>query len=530
MDDREELAALRRMAELEAKAGGGSDYPAGDSRNGPAALTIGPEASAQPSMIAQGVDAIRSIPGGLVKGAAAIGGIPGDIDAGLTSLADWGMSKLDPETLGRMQAGRGQGPSLIPKPPTSGELGNAIAAFVGGFYEPKTTAGEYAQTISSFVPNAMSPGSMLAKGARVVVPGAASEFAGQQTKGTKWEPLARAGGAVLGGVAQGVGEGILHSRANPVLSMDELGKAKTAAYTAADQAGVQITPQAWGKFSQDIDGLINQAGLTHPKLHSNTLSALETIASEAATGQPISLSRVDVVRQVINDAVDAASGPNGNGGDLRRAMQVKGSLDDFLDNLAPTDTLAGDAAIAVPILKEARSLAQREFKAKEIQKLIDLAENQASANYSGAGVETALRQQFKGLNAKLIKNPSEAKAFSDAEREAIKAVAKGGPVGNALRLIGKLAPTGVISGGVGVGLGAYGGGLIGGPVGAAIGSAAVPALGSIARKGATLATQRNARLAEQLMRAGQANPGATTIPRNVLLGTLLSQGVTQGGK
>lgn len=522
-----DTAAAQKLADAYSAMPQDNYYPEGDSRNEPAALTVSPN---KPGMLATGVDMVRSVPGGLANAAAGLGGFGGDmrelIAAGAGRVSGvFGGDPASNEAATRDAILKMQRFGGVPEAPTSTQLRDEITKPFGGMYEPKTTAGKYAETVATFAPNAIAPGSAAARMARVLVPGIGSEAAGQAAKGSKWEPLARAGGALLGGIGEGIGEGVISARLNPTMSMDELGKAKTAAYKAADQAGVQITPQAWEQFSQDVNDQITKTGLIHPKLHGNTLSALETISAEAKSGQPISLSRADVVRKVINDAVDASSGPNGNGGDMARSMQVKGLLDDFLDNLEknPTSTLSGDPGTAVPILKEARNLAQREFKAKEIQKLIDLAENQASSNFPGAGKEQALRVQFKNFNARLIKDPQLAKSFSDAEREAIEKVAQGGAVGNVMRYFGKLAPTGVVSGGAGVGLGAYGGGLIGGPVGGAIGAAAVPAFGLAARKGATIATSRNARLAEELMRAGEANPGATSIPRNVMLSTLLSQ-------
>lgn len=67
---------------------------------------------------------------------------------------------------------------------------------VGGAltYDPQTTAGEYASTVGEFL-----PGGALARAPMVygVVPGLASETAGQVTEGTSIEPWARLGAAVV---------------------------------------------------------------------------------------------------------------------------------------------------------------------------------------------------------------------------------------------------------------------------------------------------------------------------------------------
>ncbi|MBY2917484.1 hypothetical protein [Rhizobium leguminosarum] len=67
-------------------------------------------------------------------------------------------------------------------------------------YAPRTTPGEYAKTAGEFVPGALAGGgNLLTNVVRYgVVPGVASEAAGQATEGTKLEPYARLVGALLG--------------------------------------------------------------------------------------------------------------------------------------------------------------------------------------------------------------------------------------------------------------------------------------------------------------------------------------------
>lgn len=120
------------------------------------------------------VDAARSIPGGLAIGVAGIVGLAGDAQEWITG---------------------GQRSTSLPN---SKQVGDFMAAPAGGMYEPQTTAGKYAETIASFAPAAVFPGSVAARTARTVVPAVASEGAGQLTEGTPLEPYARVGGAMLG--------------------------------------------------------------------------------------------------------------------------------------------------------------------------------------------------------------------------------------------------------------------------------------------------------------------------------------------
>ena len=80
-------------------------------------------------------------------------------------------------------------------------------------------------------------------------------------------------------------------------------------------------------------------------------------------------------------------------------------------------------------------------------------------------------------------NNKRMRGFTKAEQEAIKKVAMGGKVDNAMRQLGKLAPTGVISGAIS--------GSAGFAIGGVPGALALPAVGALARRSATNRTMRN---------------------------------------
>lgn len=138
------------------------------------------------------VDVARSLPGGVAKGVTGLVGGP----SSLMNLAS---------NVGRKLTGREWVDDADPAAatfmgiPTTGQLNKAVSAPFDGFYLPRTTAGEYAETGASFLPAALFPGSLPMRAARVAVPAGASEAAGQFTKGTPIEPYARFGGALLGG-------------------------------------------------------------------------------------------------------------------------------------------------------------------------------------------------------------------------------------------------------------------------------------------------------------------------------------------
>ena len=83
----------------------------------------------------------------------------------------------------------------LPRPAT------AVREGLGITYEPQTTPGKYAKTVGEALPGALAgPGGMVRNViTQGILPGLASEAAGQATEGSAFEPYARAGAAILGG-------------------------------------------------------------------------------------------------------------------------------------------------------------------------------------------------------------------------------------------------------------------------------------------------------------------------------------------
>jgi hypothetical protein len=214
-------------------------------------------------------------------------------------------------------------------------------------------------------------------------------------------------------------------------------------------------------------------------LHPAATAALKRVLD--TKGQP-SLNQLETLRKIANDARTS-----NNPADARLGGRIIDKIDDFEETLVASDVVKGDAAAATAF-KEARSLNQRLAKAKTIQKLFDDAELAVGANYTTAGMDTALRQQFRAL----AKNDRKLRGFTQEERAAIRKVALGGPVQNAMRVLGKAAPDGVLS--FLAGLGAYG---AAGPAGLAL-----PAAGIVAKQGAAKMGMRNANRVAEMVRGG----------------------------
>lgn len=267
-------------------------------------------------------------------------------------------------------------------------------------------------------------------------------------------------------------------------SIDELQAAKNAAYKAAEETGVVVSRQGMNRLKVSIVNDLKKEGLDRD-LHPAATAALKRIVE--TKGQP-TLTELETLRKIGNDAKTS-----NNPADARLGGRIVSKIDDFEEGLTQADIISGNPAAATAF-KEARALNQRVAKARTIQKIFDDAEVIAGANYTVSGMENALRQQFKAL----AKNEKKLRGFTPEERAAIKKVALGGRTENAMRLLGKFAPNGVVSSLAGIS--AYG---LAGPTGLAL-----PAAGLIGKHLSTRMTMRNATRASDLVRRGQQSQAA----------------------
>lgn len=183
--------------------------PAGDFD--PAKFAAYKAAAAAPDM---GSDVLKSGAVGVGKGLIGLAGLPADaasllnrgigageglLNRGVTAAGNYigGKLGLDPATVENVTSAL----------PGVGKFGSAdlqrrVEQITGPFYEPKTTAGQYAQSIGEFAPAVAGGPEGLASRifTRAVIPGSASEAAGEATEGTALEPYARGAAALAGGV------------------------------------------------------------------------------------------------------------------------------------------------------------------------------------------------------------------------------------------------------------------------------------------------------------------------------------------
>lgn len=419
----------------------------------------------------QGLDIAASGAVGLGRGLMALVGLPGTA----SDLFDRGMSKIT-------------GLPQLPPNPLSGQMLQAdLDRLTGGAsaYQPQSTAGEYARAVGEFIPGAMLPGATVGNALRYgVIPGLASEAAGQATEGTQFmgvnvEPWARAGA--------GIGAGLLAAprRVMPTGTLDDLRSQAGAIYDQADQAA----PMPRTGLLAPVSGAIDDAQrLGMDDMLTPQASRVANNLTDAATDPAanVSFRELEILRRQsgipagnIADRAEAAIGT--------RFIQ---SIDEFIDG-------------ASPALAEKLTAARDMWARLRRSEAIDTAMVRAAD--SATGYENGLRTQFRAI----LNSPAKLRGFQPAEIAAIRAVVRGTPAGNLFRLIGTM----------GIELGS-GRNFLGAAIGVAGGQKLAPGLtGLLLPIAGTAARQiSNAMTRAAASRAQAAIVSGRAIPSNGLLG------------
>ena len=291
--------------------------------------------------------------------------------------------------------------------------------------------------------------------------GAVSQYVTEESG----SPLAGAAAGILTSIPFSMGaKGILQAP-----TVQELKGQAGQQYKFAEEAGAVFKRNAYNKFSTGLESTLRKEGLDKT-LHPRVFAALERIKD---TKGNVSLENMEILRRI-----SQAAGSSMDASERRLASMLVDDLDNFVETAGPT-TLTKGSSEAVSALTDARDLWKRAKKTEIIDDLKASAELRAEANYNQSGIENALRRKLVNL----ADNPKKLRIFSKEEQELIKSTAKGGPIQNALRLAGKLSPTGAIPAAIGGGAGF----ALGGPYGAVL----LPMLGGATRQGATQLGLRN---------------------------------------
>lgn len=339
---------------------------------------------------------------------------------------------------------------------------------VGEFVAP---VGEKLGQVESFLGNSVleATGSPALAAIAHSLPTAALEaFGVKGLKGSKFK------GTKL---SSNVGEAI--QQASP--DFNRIKSLKTSAYNELDNLGVKIKADTYDKFVDDLSVKLNKRGVD-PVLTPKSQQALNRMIDEKGT--PKTLAEMDVIRKRAKAAANDIDKTEANLG-----SQIINDIDSGLDNLS---TEIGGK------FKEARGLAQRGFKAQDMEDLIENASLQAS------GFENGLRIGAR----QLLKNKKRIKGYSVDEKAALRDLVEGDFASNTAKKLsrlgfGKGAATNHLGASSSIGAGGILGSVFGGPVGTALGVITPPVIGRIAANTVERLTLNKIKFASDLTRAGK---------------------------
>lgn len=422
---------------------------------------------------------IRGAGAATARGIADVPAIP----ANLAQLGTMGVEKLlgmeEPSMVSR-------GLAALP------DTRNMLSTVTGGEsdYQAPGKVGEYISTGGEFAGGAgvsAGPRTMIKYG---LTPGLASEAAGQATEGTAAEPYARLAAGLFAPTAINTVNRTVNTmfrRAAERPSLETLRDAKNAAYAAVDASGVKV-PVA---TVDDISARAQDAAASRnyvPDVDNQTRAAIATL--DNLSGSPLTIGQLDNVRQRLSKRYSAAP-------DEVAILDIIDVIDDTIASLPGGDELLTAARLANSHYK----------KAELLDRAFQRAADQAAATGSGGNTVNKFRQAVTGI----INNPKQAKFFSQPEIDVMRRFVQGDVSENALRLIGKLSPTG---NGLMMALHTVGG--------VATGGASVPLMmgGELARQGSGRLAARSADQLKKMAATGQMPQAAAPIIQREMIGTL----------
>ena len=260
-------------------------------------------------------------------------------------------------------------------------------------------------------------------------------------------------------------------------SAETLAQTSKNLFTSAKESGVELNAKDFATNMAGIGKELRNEGYD-PRLYPKLSVALDEMTQ---AGIPKDFNELSTLRKFIQGAQKSAD-PD----ERRLATILKDDFDNYVSNI-PESSVVGGSKQGLADWKQARDTYAKLSKSEVFTDMLENATLDKS-KFSMSGVENSLAQQLR----QLAKNDKKMRLFTADEQEAIKKAAKGGVGQNALRFVGKFAPTSAVSS-----IPALLATSVSGPVGLAATAASMGA-----RVGATQMRKSDVNKLAALMRAG----------------------------
>lgn len=443
--------------------------------------------AATPQQVDPAMDVVKSGAANLGRGVIDMLGVPGNIGGWVARGAEAaGVPEDYRKAFGQMAAATPMLRSFTG--PTSDDIQSKVEKYTGPFYEAQTALGKYVGSVARMAPAAVLPGSLAAKTANVVLPGVASEAAGQAVQGTQYEsyePYARAAAGLAGGAAASrVGRVNASTTQRAAGSVDdriaEVQEAATRGYQSPAIAAVEFRPGV-------VDALVNTSlrqldrARFNDRLAPQTRGILEDLRTPM--GRPgwsgpgfHTIEDLQTARQQLSTVAGNFANPT----EQAAASRAIENITSYLTRMPQHHLSRGNAAEAGQAWNNARANHAAAKTAQKVQDKLYAAEGQAASANSGANAGNASRQKLRTL----LTNPKQGRGLTEAEGELIEQAVQGSRLANALRTGGNL-----LGGGGGLGALVTGGA---GALAAGLPGLALPVVGKALKSAGDAVTRSQA--------------------------------------
>jgi len=404
--------------------------------------------------------------------------------------------KLPSEAIAHLVA-----PNIEP-PKTSGErVAYASGSALGGTASELGTLSRLAQTTSNPVTQQLAnqlvqrSGTQLATAAPI---GATAQTINENVD----SPFAPLLGLVAGGVIGGTAGLRTTAKSAETVSAESLAAESSNLFQKAKESGITFDKDNFANTAKSFGSDLREEGYTpksYPKIES-VLDEMQNIAT------PKDFTELKSIRKMIQGAQKSTDAE-----ERRLATILKDKFDDYVVN-APEGFIKTGSKEGLDAWKSARDSYSKLKKAEMFTDMLENAEIEGRTRYTNAGPEHSLARQLTAL----VKNDKKMRMFTADEQQAIRDAAKGGSAQNILKVMGKFAPTGVVSAMFSTMLGAVAPKIV-------IPAAAVS---TVAKKVAAQQRMQDVNNLADMMRLGRKpalESRLTDVPITTLGGTIASQ-------
>lgn len=275
-----------------------------------------------------------------------------------------------------------------------------------------------------------------------------------------------------------------------VPTSQELKDAAGFGYTMGREMGVDYDPRAVQNLMLQTRSRLFNDGVIE-ELAPKSFAILKKL-ERPPEGGTATISGLDAARRQLGQAAQDFSNPT----EQMAATRIIRALDQFVENPDAKAVVAGPAAAAGGVFKDARANYAAAKRSDRVTAREDNAELQAAVSNSGHNIDNRIRS----VAAAILKSDKLSAGFSPEELAMLRQVAEGTATRNVLREVGnRLGGGGGIAGSVVGGMGGYFGGILGPAAGFAIG-AGLPILGVTARAIANRSSRKALSAADEMIR------------------------------